>query len=400
MDLIFLALLFAFLLILMSRRLPLYQAMLASTLLGFFLFRLSPTQALQVIYRGVVSKTTLHLILAFYTITFLQRMMEKREHLLLAERALTRLFGSRRINAMVAPFVIGLLPSVGAVLIARPIVDNAAEEDLSAEERCFVTSFYRHISEAFLPTYATIILAMVLSGVEMTHFVLAMLPMVFVLFLLGYLFYVRKIPQASVPDGVDRRRELKNLFVSLWAIGLSILLILSFRLPVHRAVLPVVLLSVFVNRFRWEELKPMFFSAFEARLIFTTLTIMTFKELLVFSGVIDQLPSAFSALPLHPVIVFGLIFFLGSLLAGSQGMIAMMLPVSVATLGSSLGLLVFIMSLVFMASQVSPTHICLGVITEDYGLPFTSLVKKTLPILVLFLLISSVYSYVLFLLFR
>ncbi len=399
MELIFLAVLFVFLLILMSRRMPLYYAMGASTILGFFLFKLSPRDALELIYRGIFSKTTLYLLLAFYTITYLQRMMEKRNHLILAETSLTRLFGSRRINAMVAPFVVGLLPSVGAVLIAKPIVDNAARDDLTVEERCFVTSFYRHISEMFLPTYATIILVMELSGVEMTSFVFAMLPLVFVLFLLGYIFYVRKIPRSKPPEGVDKKVELKNLFVSLWAIGTSIVLILSFKLPVHKAVLPVVIVSVFVNRFTWQELKPMLCSAFEVRLILTTLAIMVFKELLTFSGVIDSLPEFFSTLPLPPVIIFGFIFFLGTLLAGGQAMIAMMLPISVATLGSSIGLMVFIMSLVFIASQISPTHVCLGVITEAYDLPYTSLVKKTLPVLISFIIISSLYSYGIFLFF-
>lgn len=209
MDLISLAILFVFLLILMSRRIPLYYAMGASTLLGFLLFRLSPANALGVLYQGIFSRTTLFLLLAFYTITYLQRMLEKRQHLILAETSLTRLFGSRRINAMVAPFVVGLLPSVGAVLIARPIVDNAAKEDLSVEERCFVASFYRHISEIFLPTYATIILAMELSGVDMTSFVFAMLPLVFVLFFLGYIFYVRKIPKSKAPQGVDKKDRVR-----------------------------------------------------------------------------------------------------------------------------------------------------------------------------------------------
>ncbi|NLY36582.1 MAG: DUF401 family protein [Tissierellia bacterium] len=399
MELIFLAVLFVFLLILMSRRMPLYYAMGASTILGFFLFRVSPKNALDVIYRGIFSRTTLYLVLAFYTITYLQRMLEKREHLILAETSLTKLFGSRRINAMVAPFVVGLLPSVGAVLIAKPIVDNAAKDDLSVEERCFVTSFYRHISEIFLPTYATIILVMELSGVEMTSFVLAMLPLVFLLFFLGFIFYVRKIPQSNAPENVDKKAELKNLWVSLWAIGASIVLILSFKLPVHKAVFPVVIVSAFVNRFTWQELKPMFRSAFEVRLILTTLTITVFKELPTFSGVIDTLPEFFSTLPLPPVIIFGLIFFLGTLLAGSQAMIAMMLPISVATLGSSLGLIIFLMSLVFIASQISPTHVCLGVITEAYNLPFTSLVKKTFPVLISFILIASFYSYGIFLFF-
>ena len=395
MDLLFLVILFVFLLFLMGRGLPLYLSMVLSSLLGFFLFRLSPSSALGIIIKGVSSQTTINLILAFYSITFLQRMMEKREHLALAETSLTRLFGSRRVNAMVAPFVIGILPSAGAVLIARPIVDNAAGDSLSVEERCFVSTYFRHISEIFLPTYATIILAMTLSGISMTSFVLAMLPMVFVLFFLGYIFYVRKIPKSQVPDGVNKKVELKNLFISLWAIGLSIILILSFNMKVHLAVIPVLLLSILVNRFSWEELRPMFVSAFEYKLIAATLAIMVFKELLVFTGVIDQLPQVFSGLPLPPVVIFGAIFFLGTLLAGSQAMVAMMMPVSVATLGSDLGVIIFLMSMTYISSQISPTHVCLGIITEAYELPFTSLVKKTLPVVVAFILIISAYSYLL-----
>ncbi|HZK09756.1 MAG TPA: DUF401 family protein [Clostridia bacterium] len=400
MDLFALAIIFVLLLILMSRGLPLSLAMGASTILGFFLFRIPPAQALGVVYQGVFSRTTLNLVLAFYTITYLQRMLEEREHLHLAESSLTRLFGSRRINAMIAPFVIGLLPSVGAVLIARPIVDNAAQEDLTVEERCFVTSFYRHISEIFLPTYGSIILAMEFSGVDMASFVFAMLPLVFLLFFLGFVFYVRKIPPTKAPTGVDKKREGKNIFISLWAIALSIVLILSFNIPVHLAILPVIILSVFINRFKWKEIRPLFRSAFQGRLILTTLAIMVFKELLTFSGVIYSLPELFSNMPLSPVIIFGLIFFVGTLMAGAQAMIATMLPLAVATLGSSLGLIVFLMSLVFIANQVTPIHVCLGVITEAYKLPFTSLVKKTLPVLLSFVIISSLYSYLLFFIFN
>lgn len=398
-DLVLLAIIFIVLLVLMARRVPLYAAMDLGILLGFVLFRLDLKAIGEILSKGALSKTTIYLVLAFYSITFLQRMMEKRNHLQLAEHSLTRLFGSRRINATLAPFTIGLLPSVGAVLMSRPIVDNAAGDSLSIEERCFVTSFYRHISEAFLPTYATIILAIELSGVSMPAFVLSMLPVVFLLFLLGFIFYVRKIPKTSMVEGVNKKEEVKNLFISLWAIGASIVLILSLGIPVHFAVIPVILLSIVVNRFSFEELKPMFLSAFEIKLILTTFSIMIFKEMLVFTGVIDQLPALFQSFPLPPVIIFGLIFFLGSILAGTQAMVAMMLPVATSSLGSHLGLPVFIMSINFIASQVSITHICLGVICEDYGLPFTSLVRKTLPVMVFFILLSSAYSYLLYLLF-
>lgn len=358
-------------------------------------YRVPLQNIFEILKAGIISRTTLLLILSFYAITFLQRMMEKRDHLKLAEESLTNLFGSRRLNAMVAPFIIGLLPAVGAVLMARPIVDQAAADDLNAEERCFVTSFYRHISESFLPTYPSIILAIELSGVPLPRFVLAMLPLVLLLFILGFIFYIRKIPKTAGFKATNRRKSWQNLIISLWGIVSAIILILAFQWPVYLALAPILVLSVFVNRFSWQELRPMFISAFEWKLVLTLLSIMVFKELLVFTGVVDSLAAFFGSIALPPIVIFGLLFFFGTILTGAQAMIAMMLPVTVTTLGQNLGVLVFIMSMTFIASQVSPSHICLGVITESYGLPFTSLVKKTVTVMLSFILLSALYSYVL-----
>jgi hypothetical protein len=46
--------------------------------------------------------------------------------------------------------------------------------------------------------------------------------------------------------------------------------------------------------------------------------------------------------------------------------------------------------------QISPTHICLAIITEEHGTSFLSLVRKTMPVLVSFVLIASAYSYILY----
>jgi len=249
MDLIFLLLLFAVLVVLMVRRLPLFIALGVTVVLGFLVYRVPLQNIFEILKAGIISRTTLLLILSFYAITFLQRMMEKRDHLKLAEESLTNLFGSRRINAMVAPFIIGLLPAVGAVLMARPIVDQAAADDLNAEERCFVTSFYRHISESFLPTYPSIILAIELSGVPLPRFVLAMLPLVLLLFILGFIFYIRKIPKTAGFKATNRRKSWQNLIISLWGIVSAIILILAFQWPVYLALAPILVLSIFVNRF-------------------------------------------------------------------------------------------------------------------------------------------------------
>lgn len=401
MDIIKLIIIFTVIIIVMRLNKPIHVSVSVGALATILLYKIDFIDILNSIKIGTFGASTISLILAFYSITFLQRMLEKRGHLLLAEKSLTNIFNSRRINVMVAPFVIGLLPSPGAVLIAAPIVDNASEKYLDKEEKTFVTSFFRHISEALLPTYASILLAINLSGVDMTSFVIGMLPMVFALFYLGYIFYVRKIPRAEKQlIEINRSEEVKRLIKSLWTIILTIIIILAFGIPVHISTILVIILSMFINKFSFKEIKPMFKTAFETKLIITTVLIMIFKELLVNAGVIEQLPSYFSNLPISPYIIFGLLFFFGTLLIGSQGMIALALPLAFATIpNGGLALLILLMSANYIAMQISPTHICLAIVTEEFGTTFSSLIRKTMPILILFTIIFSVYSYMLYLFF-
>ncbi len=398
MDIIKLVAVFAIIVVVMRMNKPLYISVTVGSIATALLYGIGFSDLIQALRIGIIGGDTIMLVLAFYSITFLQRMLEKRGHLIQAEKSLTNIFNSRRINAMIAPFIIGLLPSAGAVLIASPIVDTAAGNDLTQEEKTFVTSFYRHISEAFLPTYASIILAVNLSGLEMTSFILGMLPMIGILFFLGYIFYVRKIPKVEERlEGIIKTHEIKRLFEALWTIMLSITIILVFGTPVHLSVIPVIILSYFINKFRYKEIRSMFYTAFETKLILTTVVIMVFKELLTATGVIESLPDYFSAMAVPPVVIFGLIFFFGTLVAGSKAMIALALPIAFATIpGGGISLLVFLMSINYIAMQISPTHICLAIITEEHGTSFISLVRKTMPVLVSFVLIASAYSYLLY----
>ena len=377
-----------------------YISILVGAVISVILYRIPIITSFQLAFKSCTSKDTISLVLAFYTITYVQRMMEKRGHLLLAEKSLDNIFNSRRINAMIAPFVIGLLPSAGAVLIAAPIVQNASGDYLTREEQTFVTSYYRHISEAFLPTYSSILLALDLSGVDMTKFVVGMLPMVAILFILGYVFYVRKIPKSNgISQSKDKKDDIINLIISLWPIAVTITIILTLKIPVYMAVIPVIIVSAILNKFSVDELIPMVKTAFETKLIVSTVMIMIFKELLTFTGVIGRLPEYFEKLPIHPAIIFSLIFVIGTLVAGSQAIIALALPLAFATIpDGGLALMILLMCMTYIAMQVSPTHICLAIVTEAFDVSFIELVKKTFPILIIFTAITAVYSYLLFML--
>ncbi|HZK54333.1 MAG TPA: DUF401 family protein [Desulfosporosinus sp.] len=383
----------------MKFRQPLYAAMAAGIIGASVLYTIWPLQAIKIMGKSMISYDTISLILAFYTITFLQRMLEIRDHLTLAERSLSGLFNSRRVNAMVAPFIIGLLPSAGAVLIAAPIVDNAGGNYISKEDKTFIASFYRHIPECFLPVYSSILLALSLSKVDMTSFVLGMLPLVVLLFVLGYLFYVRKLPkETGFPESEDKSQDIRNLIISLWPVAISIAIILILKIPVYIATPPVILLSIFINKFTLQEIMPIFLKAFEIKLILTTVVIMMFKDMLTFTGVIERLPEQFATFPVPIVVIFGLIFFFGTLIAGATAMIALSLPLAFAALPTGgVALLIFLMSLSYISMQISPTHICLAIVTERFDTSMYDLVKSTIPILVIFTIASSLYSYLLFL---
>ena len=360
---------------------------------------MSIIQTLKIAFFSTISQTTIALLLSFYSITFLQRMLEKRGHLILAEKSLSRLFNSRRVNATLTPFIIGLLPSAGAVIIAAPIVDNAGGDFISKEDKAFLTSYFRHISEAFLPTYSSIILALKLSGIDMTAFVLAMLPMIFTLFMLGYFFYARKIPkETGMPDSTDKMEDTRNLIRSLWTIALTITIILVFKWQVYLAVIPVIIFNFFINKFSFKEIAPMFISAFESKLLFSTVVVMIFKDVLTYTGLISRLPAAFAVLPIPTVVIFALVFLFGSIVAGSQAVIALSMPLAFAAIpDGGLAMMVLLMCMTYIAMQISPAHICLTIVTEVFHTSFIDLVKKTLPVLVSYLVIVSAYSYLLYL---
>ena len=398
MDLIKLFSVFFLIVATLKLKKPLYVSILTGIAGTSLLYDVGLIQTVQIMGISSISPITITLILAFYSITFLQRMLEKREKLILAEKALCGIFNSRRVNAMLAPFIIGLLPSAGAVIIACPIVDNAGGEYISKEDKTFITSYYRHISEAFLPTYSSILLALQLSGVDMSAFVLLMLPMALILFILGYYMYVKKIPvETGLPNSTNKKDDVKNLVLSIWPILLAIIGILAIKIQVHVAVAIVIVLNFITGKFSWKEIQPMFLSAFEKKLIFNTIVIMMFKDVLTYTGVIDRLPENFAGLPVPPVIIFALVFLVGTIVAGTQAIIALGIPLAFAAIpGGGLPLMVLLMSMTYIAMQVSPTHICLAIVTEEFKTSYIELVKRTVPVMALFLLVLSGYSFVLY----
>lgn len=375
---------------------PLYTAIGAGIISAVLLYRISWNEALRLITRGVFQKDTLELILAFLGLNFLQQAMERREQRKGKNYKIVSLFSSIRLNIMVMPFLIGLLPSAGAVSLAAPVVEGMGKEYLSKEEKAFVASYYRHISEMFLPTYSYIILAVNLSGVHMGKFQAAMLPAIFLLFILGYAFYVRKIPDRNNGQtGLQMKagERVRQLVEQYWAIILLVLVILLGDIPVYVAVFPVVFLFILVNGFSGRELRDMMADSIQFPIMLDTVFVMAFKEILLYTNAFEELPKYLMNFHIPPILVFALLFFVGSLIMGSQAAVAVGIPLAFASIpNGGVGLLVLAVGMVFLASQISPTHVCLSIAAEYFQCSFWDLVKKMLPVVVAYMVLIVPYS--------
>jgi integral membrane protein (TIGR00529 family) len=360
-----------------------------------FLFRLGLPQAFIIAGKAVISPLTVSTVLAFYFITFMQRLLEKRGKLTRAQECLNGIFNNRRVNASLAPILMGMLPSAAVVTIAGAMVDAASEDSLTVEEKTFVATYYRHVSEAFLPTYPGILIAAQLAGVALSTYLLGMLPVLAVIIGAGFVFYLRKVPkETGNPPSRNRLKDLGSLFVNLWPLFVIVFLVICFPVPVYLTVFLVIVADIFIDRFKWAELKPMFRSAFEVKLILSTVMIMIFKDFIIASGVISSLPSFFSRLPIPSYMIYMLIVFFGTLISGQQAINVVVLPMAFAAGaagGAGAPLFILLMTSGYCAMQISPTHICLAIVTEYFKTSMGSLVKKTLPVILSVIGLSTLY---------
>ena len=127
MDILKLIIVFAVIIGVMWMKKPMWMAVIAASIATVLLYGLSPQVTAGAVYKGATAKATIQTLVVFYSITFLQRMMEKRKNLSNAQLAMNGLFNNNRVNASIVPFLLGMLPAASTVLIWGPIVRESVK---------------------------------------------------------------------------------------------------------------------------------------------------------------------------------------------------------------------------------------------------------------------------------
>ena len=396
MELLCLAGVFAVIVILLSLRRPMYQAMLGGIAATLLLYRIPLIECLRQPLDVVRNWSSLSVIISIYLITCLQRLMESREQIRLAQADLDGLVHNRRVNAAVAPMFIGLMPSAAAMLLCGDIVREATDGYLEREEQAVLTTWFRHIPESTLPTYAGVLLMAQLSKVPMGEYLLGMIVPNIAMIALGWFFFLRKLPKdpGTAPSS-NRAQDAMHLVLHLWPLLLIIVLIIGCKVPVTAALLLSIVLAALSYRTAPKEFLAVLRRAVEPKLLGNTTMVLVLKEFIDYTGVLQTVPQMLDGLPLPPYLAFVIMFFIGPIISGSAGTIAMGTTLAFTELRGGMPLMVLLMCTVHASMQLSPTHVCLPVAAEDFRVTLGQLIRKTAPLSLIFLMLMLLYYHVL-----
>jgi hypothetical protein len=168
--------------------------------------------------------------------------------------------------------------------------------------------------------------------------------------------------------------------------------VVATNIDVYIAAIFVVILYFGVNKFRFNDVKPFFISAFDSQIILSTIFILIFKDYILNTYAVESFTLLFSELPLPDYIMFSIIFFVGAVIVGSTAIAAIGIPLAYAAIpDSGAPLLVLLATMAFAGMQVSIAHICLFLSSAFFKVEVASLIKRTIPVITVFCILLTFY---------
>lgn len=395
MDILWLSLVFLVIVVIIWMKKPLFMAMIGGIIATIILFRVNLVDAAIVLGKQTIAWDTIDVLISFYLIIFLQLMLEKRGRLENAKNSFNCLIRNRRINAMIPPAIMGLLPSAAVMTVCADMVDKTCAEYMDAKNKTFVSCYYRHIPEMFLPTFPAVLLGLTLSGQNAGVFVVAMIPMVIAACAVVYLTHLRKIPKemAAPNHEVDKKAEVINLVKNLWTLIAVLVIIIALNLSVCFAAPLIIVINYVLDHFRLKELPDLIIRSAEPILLGNMYLIMLFKGILSHTGVMGLLPSFIGQFPISLAMSFALLFFVGTVISGSQAIIALCMPMAfLAFPDGGIPFLVMLMSIAWAAMQISPTHVCSFVAADFFHTTLGDIVVRAIIPVLIFSVIAYGYG--------
>lgn len=371
MALLKIFLIIALLLFLIRMKWDLGFVLLLNSLLTAVLFGMEPRLFPRHVLEALTASETLDLAGVIVLVLYLGNFLQIGGHFRMMVDALKNLVRDPRLILAIPSSFIGLLPMMAGAMMGAPIVDEAGKRwNLTPAWKTFFNYWFRHIWEYCWPLYVNLILAAAIFRIPIKKLCLYQLPFTILAAASGLavLFkYVPFLPRES--NAAKSFKDVYKVFLSIWPILLTIVLIFIFRLGMLPALAVSSLLTQLFSRMSLRERIKLVRESVSPKFVLLAAALMVFKRILQVSGALDSVaavisPTGFSAY----VLLFAAPFVIGLLTGVNQAFVAIAFPLLVPIVGAGrpdMVLAAFAYVSGFVGILLSPAHLCLAM-TADY----------------------------------
>lgn len=349
------------------------------------LFGLNPIQMGKSIVMAVIFPKTLALAVIVSLILVLSNSMETTGQM---KRLLTNFKGlirHSRLNIVVFPALIGLLPMPGGAVFSAPMVKELGENaDYPPAKLSFINYWFRHVWEYWWPLYPGILLVAALAeGTSLTSLMLYQSPLTLFVLLVGF-FYLTEQPSANVNRGSKKAKPfLKELLpvVIVIVIGIGLGILFSFQFPgwsigkeagLTIALILSILLVWKSNRMTVPEITKIMFNPQTLKMVYMIFSIMVFKGMLEDSNAVAAITKELTFLKIPLILIVAILPFLVGLITGiTIAFVGSAFPILIpliASLDASANIYPYLMLATacgFSGVLISPVHLCL-ILSNQY----------------------------------
>ena len=178
---------FLLLLICIRKNLSLGNAFLLGTLFLSLLFGMQLRITLKSMLASLTDLKTLSITVIVSLILVLSKSMELAGQMQRMLKNFQGLVSSPRLNLVIFPALIGLLPMPGGAVFSAPMVKElGVGSKLSDAQLSFVNYWFRHIWEYWWPLYPGILLTTVITEISLLTIIVIMCPFTVIALWLGY----------------------------------------------------------------------------------------------------------------------------------------------------------------------------------------------------------------------
>ncbi|MBD3232260.1 MAG: DUF401 family protein [candidate division Zixibacteria bacterium] len=377
-------------LILSRRSLPL--ALISGALfLGFA--TLPFNQSVNLIFKTIIDPSTLFLVLAMGIIPLVGGVMKKGGQI---DKLVNNIRVSQRYLLPISTALMGFLPMPGGALLSAPILEKGGA-GVDNHLKAAINNWFRHLIIFVYPLSSALIVSAEIARLDVYRAILYLLPALLIAFILGYVFFLRKVPkQYMYHDSFSPIGLLVPLLIILAAPAIDFTLKKAAGFGNSATLIAVSIslgLSIILSERRVhlggiiKSMKPWNF----ALIIFGMFLYMNvFQE----SGISELIKS----IPLPPLILSITAGFVLGIATGRVHLPAsIILPVYLASVNDITPIaFVLIYVAIFFGYVTSPVHPCLVVTCQYFNVSIRAMLRKlaapTIVILAIVYTLSLIIS--------